>query len=92
MPYLVTAFQRRLMKERLCRATRSKAVTAATLSQIQEGVENPISYASRQLNKAEQNYLGSELEMLAVAWEARNYRCYVYGKSFIVRTDHAALK
>jgi hypothetical protein len=38
----------------------------AILSQVQEGIERPISFASRQLNKAQRAYSASELETLAV--------------------------
>jgi len=64
----------------------------AVLSQMQEGIERPISFASRQLNKAERAYSASELETLAVIWATKYFRCYLYGKKFLVRTDHAALK
>jgi hypothetical protein len=64
---------------------------AAILSQVQNGVQRPLSYASRQLNRAEQNYSASEMEMLGVIWALRQYRCYLYGRHFIVRTAHAAL-
>ena len=30
--------------------------------------------------------------MLAVTWGTRHFRCYLYGKQFVLRTDHAALK
>jgi len=46
----------------------SKTAVAAMLSQIQDGVERPITFASRQLNPAESRYSASELEMLAVSW------------------------
>jgi hypothetical protein len=69
----------------------SKVAVAAILSQEQDGIERPIAYASRQMNKAEQNYSASEAEMLALTWATRHFRCYLYGKKFIVRTDHAAL-
>jgi len=61
-------------------------------SQVQEGIERPISFASRQLNKAESAYLASELETLAVVWATKYFRCYLCGEKFLVRTDHAALK
>jgi len=38
----------------------SKMAIAAILSQVQDGKERPIAYASRQLNTAEQNYTVSE--------------------------------
>ena len=63
---------------------------AAILSQVQEGVERPFAFASRQMNKAEQNYCASEAEMLAVIWATKQFR-YLFGKSFTVATDHSAL-
>ena len=69
----------------------SKVAVAAILSQIQNGVERPIAYASRQMNKAEQSYSASEPEMLALVWATKYFLCYLYGKQFLVRTDHAAL-
>jgi hypothetical protein len=69
----------------------SRIAIAAVLSQVQNGVERPISYASRQLNKAEQNYSASELEMLAIIWSLNHFRRYLYVRHFTIRTDHAAL-
>ena len=43
------------------------------------------------MNKAEQNYTASEAEKLAVTWPTTHIRCYLYGKKFLVRTDHSAL-
>ena len=70
----------------------SKVAVAAILSQVQDGVERPISYALRRLNSAWRNNSASEAEMLAVTWGIRHYRCYLYGKRFVLRTDHAALR
>jgi hypothetical protein len=39
---------------------------AAILPQVQAGIEKPVFYASRQLNRAEQNNSASELDLLAV--------------------------
>jgi hypothetical protein len=52
----------------------------AVLSQVQKGIERPVSFASRQLNKAERAYSVSELETLAVVWVTKYYRCYLFGK------------
>jgi hypothetical protein len=70
----------------------SKVAVAAVLSQVQNGLEKPICYASRQMNQAEQKYSSSEAEMLAVTWATNNFRCYLNGKKFLVRSDHAALR
>jgi len=69
----------------------SKVTVAAILSQVQKGVERPIAYARRQMNRAEQSYSASEIEMLALVWATKYFRCYLYGKQFLVRNDHAAL-
>jgi hypothetical protein len=64
---------------------------AAILSQVQNGVERPISFSSRQLNSAEHAYSASESEMLALVWATKYFRCYLYGKKFLVKTDHNEL-
>jgi hypothetical protein len=69
----------------------SKIAVAAVLSQVQGGTERPISFASRQINNAERAYSASELEMLALVWATKYFRCYLYGRKFLVKTDHAAL-
>ena len=48
---------------------------AAILSQVQDGAERVIAYASRQKNRAEQAYTTSEMEMLALAWAVKYFRC-----------------
>jgi hypothetical protein len=62
------------------------------LSQTQDGVARAIAYASLQLNKAEQTYSDSEIEMLALVWATKQFRCYLFGKTFLERNEHAALK
>ena len=69
----------------------SKVAVDAILSQVQDGVELPIAYASRQTNKIEKAYSASKAEMLALVWATKYFRCYLYGKQFLVRTDHSAL-
>jgi len=69
----------------------SKVAIAAILSQVEDGVERPVAYASRQLNTAEQVYTTSETEVLALVWATKYFRCYLCGSKFIVRTDHSAL-
>ena len=65
---------------------------SATLTQVQDGHERIITYASRNLNKAERNYALTEWECLAVVWAIRKYRVYLEGYHFTVVTDHSSLK
>jgi hypothetical protein len=64
----------------------------AVLSQAHNGKEYVISYASRTLSKAERRYCATRKEMLALVWAVRQFRPYLYGKKFTVRTDHNTLK
>ncbi|KAL7288237.1 hypothetical protein TKK_0017578 [Trichogramma kaykai] len=65
----------------------SNVAVGAVLSQ--EG--HPISFFSRTLNSAEQNYSTIEKELLAIVEVCRHFRSYVYGRKFIIETDHKPL-
>ena len=64
----------------------------AVLSQIQDGKERVIAYASRSLNKAERNYCVTDRELLAVRYFTDYFRHYLLGRHFLVRSDHQALR
>jgi hypothetical protein len=51
-----------------------------------------IAYCSRQLNSAEPTYSVTELELLPLLFATKQFRCYLYGRKFIVHKDHRALK
>lgn len=62
------------------------------LFQKQDGQDWVISYGSRSLTKAEQNYCATHKEILALVYLIKHCRSYLLGHPFTVRTDHAALK
>ena len=64
----------------------------AVLSQVSNGEERVLAYASRALSRTERKYCATRREMLALVWAARHFRPYLYGKKFTLRTDHHSLK
>ena len=64
----------------------------AVLSQVQDGEERVVVYASRLLSHAEKNYCVTRRELLAVIYFIKHFRVYLLGRHFLLRTDHAALK
>lgn len=64
----------------------------AVLSQVQEGNEKVLAYASRKLSRPERNYCVTRRELLAVVVYLKHFRQYLYGRKVKVRTDHAALR
>jgi hypothetical protein len=69
----------------------SLVAAGAVLSQVQDGVERPVAYFSRTFNKAERNYCVTRRELLAVVLAVQHFRPYLYGRQFLLRTDHASL-
>lgn len=63
----------------------------SVLSQIQNGKELVISYASRALSTAEKNYSTTKKELLSVTYFVKYFRSHLLGRRFILRSDHAAL-
>jgi len=53
---------------------------------------NPIYYASKTLNIAQQNYRVTEQELLAVVYAFEKFRKYLLGTKVVVHTDHATLR
>jgi hypothetical protein len=63
----------------------------AVLSQIHDGDEHPVAYASRTLKDAETRYAVIEKEGLAVFWAIQHFEEYLDGAHFTVYTDHEPL-
>ncbi len=69
-----------------------------TLSQIQwckksgQPEEKPIAFASKSLTKSQRKYCVTRRELLALVTFVQQFRHYLLGRHFVVRTDHSALR
>ena len=64
----------------------------AVLSQIQNGVERPISYAGKRLNNAQVAYSAHKGELFSAVFFMKYFAYYLKARPFLFRTDHSALK
>jgi transposase InsO family protein len=69
----------------------SDSAIGGVLSQVQQGVERVICYGSYSLSPEQKNYCTTRKELLAVVRFTRQFRHYLLGKPFQVRTDHSSL-
>ena len=63
----------------------------AILLQDEDNIRLPVSYASKKLKASERNYSTIEKECLAIVWAISKFQRYLYGKQFILETDHQPL-
>lgn len=79
-------------KDFLVHCDASSTGIGGMLSQVINGVEHPIAYVSRSLNKQERNYSVTEREALAVIYAIEKFQAYLGSKKFKIITDHSSLK
>ena len=56
-----------------------------------DGTERPVAYASRTLTASERNYSQVEKEALSLVFGIKRFHQYLYGRQFVLLTDHKPL-
>ena len=69
----------------------SNVGVGAVLSQMVDGVERVLAYGSQALSNSQRNYCTTKRELLAVVIFIGKFKHFLYGRHFLVRTDHASL-
>ena len=69
-----------------------KGIGAALFQVGKDQLEHPVAYFSRTLGKHDRNYSITRKELLAAIEGIEHFRCYLYGRKFVLRTDHVAIQ
>ena len=65
----------------------------AVLCQLDDNVKcRPVAFYSRKLKASEKKYAIGEKELMAIVFAMEHYKIYLYGKEFVVRSDHRPLQ
>ena len=70
----------------------SNEALAGVLFQLVDCKRKTISFFAKTLNTAERKYSATEKEAYAIVAEVKYFHHYLFGKEFVVRTDHACLR
>jgi hypothetical protein len=62
------------------------------LKQEGEHESHPAAFASRKLSIAEKNYPVHERELLAIVYALKDWRPYLHGSRFVIKTVHHPLR
>ena len=63
----------------------------AVLSQLDSSGETPIAYGSKTLTETQKNYSQIEREALSIIYGVTKFRQFLYGRKFVLVTDHEPL-
>ena len=79
-------------KDTQLRVGASPVGLGAILMQHDGTALRPVVYASHTLTDVERRYSQTEREALAVVWGCERFHIYLYGKEFMLYTDHKPLE
>ncbi|GBN69125.1 Retrovirus-related Pol polyprotein from transposon opus [Araneus ventricosus] len=82
----------RINKDFILDTDANNEAIGAVLSQKIGNEECVIAYFSKSLGKPERNYCVKRKELLAIVKSIEHFHHYLYGRKFLLRTDHASLK
>lgn len=77
-----------LSKPRIVSSDASPYGVGAVLSHLVNNVERPVMFVSSTLSKSEQNYSQLHKEALAIIFAIKKFHTYIYGRKFLLHTDH----
>ncbi|KII72029.1 Retrovirus-related Pol polyprotein from transposon opus [Thelohanellus kitauei] len=66
----------------------TEGVGAVLFHRFPDGSERPITYASKILNSTQQKYSQIQKEAFSIIFALVKFHCYLYGRKFILITDH----
>nr|KAG5707621.1 hypothetical protein BaRGS_031003 [Batillaria attramentaria] len=80
-----------LSKEFIVRTDASNSGLGAVLLQDKDGLLHPVAFVSRKLLDQETRYSTIERECLAIVWSLTKLSRYLWGREFVLQTDHRPL-
>ena len=81
-----------LSREFIIQTDASGIGLGCVLMQTYDGINHPVAYASRKLLERERRYSVEERECLAIMWGIGKFDRYLFGKQFVIETDHCGLQ
>ena len=80
-----------LQKTFILRSDASDKGIGAVLLQEHAGEKFPVAYISKKLTKCQRAYSVMEKECLAIIWAILRFQAFLYGREFVIETDHQPL-